>query len=97
MLKAFNHVILQPFILLALLMFATIFLSIRADEISVDDKLKWLHIEMPTQSLFAGFEPPNDKIRWTNAIQHAINGTQLLLRKVQQQINSYEEVLKGIK
>lgn len=82
---------------LILLISLTVIIFLRADEISTDKKQKWLNIEMPTHSLFAGFEAPNDKIRWADAIRHAINGTQLLLRKVQQQINSYDEVLKGMK
>ena len=50
---------------------------------------------MPIRSHFADLDPPNDKIKWNQAINHAINGSQLLLQKVQQQIKSYEDVLKG--
>ena len=62
---------------------------------SSNDKYKWLNVSMPIRSNFAGFEPPNDKIKWNQALNHAIYGSQLLLQKVQQQIKSYEDVLKG--
>lgn len=63
---------------------------------NVSERDKWLNVEMPERSLFAGFEAPNDKRRWKQAINYAVSGSQLLLEKVQQQISSYEEVLKGI-
>ena len=51
---------------------------------------------MPIKSYFAGFTAPTNKTKWKQSIAHAINGTQLLLKRVQKQINSYEEILKGI-
>ena len=51
---------------------------------------------MPIKSYFAGFNPPTNKTKWKQSIAYAINGTQLLLKQVQKQISSHEEVLKGI-
>ena len=62
---------------------------------SSNDEYKWLNITMPIRSHFAGFDPPTDEVKWKQAINHAINGSQVLLQKVQQQIKSYEDVLKG--
>ena len=66
----------------------------RATE-SSNNQYGWLNITMPIRSYFAGFDPPTDKVKWNQALNHAINGTQLLLQKVCQQIKSYEDVLKG--
>lgn len=58
--------------------------------------MKWPNVPMPNTSIFAGFEAPTDQLKWDQAILHAIKGTQLLLKKVQRQISSRKEVLKGI-
>lgn len=56
---------------------------------------KWRSIQMPNISYFPNFPPPDDPIRWQIAIEHAINGTQLLLMKVLHQIPDSSQVLCG--
>ncbi len=55
----------------------------------------WLSIEPPAKSYFAGFDPPNDKIRWKKACKDGRDGNQVLLRKVLEQIVYPGEILSG--
>jgi hypothetical protein len=61
---------------------------------SADDS-EWLHIKMPEKSYFMGFNPPNDKNRWKDAIDIAISGKLVLLEKVMEQIPYPEEIVSG--
>jgi hypothetical protein len=62
------------------------------------EKLKgneWDLIPMPPKSYFAGFKPPNNYVKWKQAIDDAKNGKQILLRKVFEQIHYPGEIISG--
>jgi hypothetical protein len=50
---------------------------------------------MPKKSYFIGFDPPTDDIRWKQAIKDAASGKQILLKKVNEQIKSFSEIVDG--
>jgi hypothetical protein len=46
---------------------------------------------MPTKSYYAGFNAPNDPVKWNAAIKHAKSGEQILIKNMLKTIkNPYE-------
>lgn len=65
---------------------------------NLHDSASWGHLHtMPRHSYFAGFEPPDDALRWSKAVASAATGRQLLLRKVLETIRCPGDLLTGEK
>ena len=52
---------------------------------------------MPTRSLFAGFGPPDDELRWNHAQYQASEGEQVLLASLLRSVRSPLDLIKGDK
>ena len=50
---------------------------------------------MPTRSLFAGFGPPDDELRWNHAQYQASEGEQVLLASLLRSVRSPLDLIKG--
>ena len=48
----------------------------------------WSDVAMPIASFFADFEPPQDALKWNQALMQASRGEQVLLKKVLEVIKS---------
>lgn len=59
--------------------------------------LPWGDIPMPSKSYFAGFDPPNDPLKWNQALLQAARGEQVLLQRVLQVIRSPTDLWEGDK
>ena len=49
-------------------------------------------IPMPNHSHFIGLDPPNDSIKWKEAIETVCRGELVLLRRVHERIHRYEDI-----
>jgi hypothetical protein len=54
-------------------------------------------IPMPSKSSFQGFDAPSDQLKWSRAQQEARQGSQILLRKVQETLKSPSDYIDGDK
>ena len=59
------------------------------------NEFDWTSVPMPTKSLYAGFEPPSDSLKWKVAQEQAAQGKQLLLQKVIDQVVYPGEIISG--
>ena len=57
----------------------------------------WENITMPSKSYFAGFEAPDDALRWNQALLQAARGEQVLLERVLQVIRAPTDLFENDK
>lgn len=55
----------------------------------------WSNVTPPSKSYFAGFEPPNDPLRWNQALLQAVRGEQVLLERVLRVIRSPTDLFEN--
>ena len=72
-------------------------MSAVAVTVNLRDSLEWSALEMPTRSYFAGMQAPNDEARWKRAVDLAISGKQVLLKRMLETIRCPGDLLTGEK
>ena len=58
---------------------------------------QWENVAIPSKSYFAGFEAPNDALRWNQALLQAARGEQILLERVLQVIHTPTDLFENDK
>ena len=53
------------------------------------------HIPMPVKSHFMGMDPPNDPVKWSQAIEDSCSGKLVLLKQLLKQTNNSDEIYEG--